>query len=135
VGCLRRRSSSGADRSEGCPCLLCLSEQRLSSGDFERRVAFLPSLQHRSLLFLTPLLSVSPLLVSREASGALCLRPWSFCRIGALSSADRRYGYSVNVWSSTLLLLSSLSVRDGNGYKPAGFCRPKPVPVKNIYAH
>jgi hypothetical protein len=25
--------------------------------------------------------------------------------------------------------------RDGNGYKPAGFCRPKPVPVKNIYAH
>jgi hypothetical protein len=32
--------------SEGCPCLLCLSEQRLCSGDFERRVAFLPSLQH-----------------------------------------------------------------------------------------
>jgi hypothetical protein len=31
---------------KGCPCLLCLSEQRLSSGDFERRVAFLPSLQH-----------------------------------------------------------------------------------------
>jgi hypothetical protein len=26
-------------------------------------------------------------------------------------------------------------VRDGNGYKPAGFYRPKPVPVKNIYAH
>jgi hypothetical protein len=26
-------------------------------------------------------------------------------------------------------------VRDGNGYKPTGFCRPKPVPVKNIYAH
>jgi hypothetical protein len=46
VGCLRRRSSSGADRSEGCPCLLSLSEQRLSSGDFERRVAILPSLQH-----------------------------------------------------------------------------------------
>jgi hypothetical protein len=33
--------------SEGCPCLLCLSVQWLSSGDFERRVAFLPSLQHR----------------------------------------------------------------------------------------
>jgi hypothetical protein len=32
--------------SEGCPCLLSLSEQRLRSGDFERRVAFLPSLQH-----------------------------------------------------------------------------------------
>jgi hypothetical protein len=32
--------------SEGCPCLFCLSEQRLSSGDFERGVAFLPSLQH-----------------------------------------------------------------------------------------
>jgi hypothetical protein len=32
--------------SEGCPCLLSLSEQRLSSGDFERRMAFLPSLQH-----------------------------------------------------------------------------------------
>ena len=32
--------------SEGRPCLLCLSEQRLSSGDFERGVAFLPSLQH-----------------------------------------------------------------------------------------
>jgi hypothetical protein len=32
--------------SEGCPCLLSLLEQRLSSGDFERRVAFLPSLQH-----------------------------------------------------------------------------------------
>jgi hypothetical protein len=31
--------------SEGCPCLLCVSEQRLSSGDFERRVAFLPSPQ------------------------------------------------------------------------------------------
>jgi hypothetical protein len=27
------------------------------------------------------------------------------------------------------------TARDGNGYKPAGFCRPKPVPVKNIYAH
>jgi hypothetical protein len=25
--------------------------------------------------------------------------------------------------------------RDGNGYKPVGFCRPKPVPVKNIYTH
>jgi hypothetical protein len=25
--------------------------------------------------------------------------------------------------------------RDGNGYKPAGFCYPKPVPVKNIYTH
>ena len=25
--------------------------------------------------------------------------------------------------------------RDGSGYKPAGFCHPKPVPVKNIYAH
>jgi hypothetical protein len=24
---------------------------------------------------------------------------------------------------------------DGNGYKPAGFCYPKPVPVKNIYTH
>jgi hypothetical protein len=24
-------------------------------------------------------------------------------------------------------------VRDGNGYKPAGFCYPKLVPVKNIY--
>jgi hypothetical protein len=23
--------------------------------------------------------------------------------------------------------------RDGNGYKPAGFRYPKPVPVKNIY--
>jgi hypothetical protein len=25
--------------------------------------------------------------------------------------------------------------RDGNGYKPIGFCYPKPVPVKNIYTH
>jgi hypothetical protein len=25
--------------------------------------------------------------------------------------------------------------RDGNGYKPAGFCYPKLVPVKNIYTH
>jgi hypothetical protein len=25
--------------------------------------------------------------------------------------------------------------RDGNGYKPVGFCYPKPVPVKNIYTH
>jgi hypothetical protein len=25
--------------------------------------------------------------------------------------------------------------RDGNWYKPAGFYRPKPVPVKNIYVH
>jgi hypothetical protein len=32
--------------SEGCPCLLCLLEQRPSNGDFERRVASLPSLQH-----------------------------------------------------------------------------------------
>jgi hypothetical protein len=31
--------------SEGRPSLLCLSEQWLSSGDFERGVAFLPSLQ------------------------------------------------------------------------------------------
>jgi hypothetical protein len=37
--------------SEGCPCLLCLSEQRLSSGDFERRVAFLPSLQHSERVY------------------------------------------------------------------------------------
>jgi hypothetical protein len=28
-----------------------------------------------------------------------------------------------------------ITLRDGNGYKSAGFCRPKPVPVKNIYAH
>jgi hypothetical protein len=28
-----------------------------------------------------------------------------------------------------------LMARDGNGYKPAGFCYPKPVPVKNIYTH
>ena len=27
-----------------------------------------------------------------------------------------------------------MGTRDGNGYKPAGFCRPKPVPVKNIHA-
>jgi hypothetical protein len=27
------------------------------------------------------------------------------------------------------------ATRDGNGYKPAGFCHLKPVPVKNIYAH
>jgi hypothetical protein len=26
-------------------------------------------------------------------------------------------------------------LENGNGYKPAGFCRPKPVPVKNIYAY
>jgi hypothetical protein len=38
--------------SEGCPYLLCLSEQRLSSGDFERRVAFLPSLQQEAWLAL-----------------------------------------------------------------------------------
>ena len=25
--------------------------------------------------------------------------------------------------------------RDGNRYKPAGFCHPKPVSMKNIYAH
>ena len=30
---------------------------------------------------------------------------------------------------------SGLIPRDGNGYKPAGFCYPKPVPVKNIYTH
>jgi hypothetical protein len=41
-----RRPSSGAESSEGCPCLLCLSGQGLSGGDFGRRVAFLPSLQH-----------------------------------------------------------------------------------------
>jgi hypothetical protein len=27
------------------------------------------------------------------------------------------------------------SSRDGNGYKPTGFCHSKPVPVKNIYVH
>jgi hypothetical protein len=31
--------------------------------------------------------------------------------------------------------VSLLSSRDGNGYKPAGFCYPKPVPMKNIYTH
>jgi hypothetical protein len=30
---------------------------------------------------------------------------------------------------------STVSARDGNGYKPVGFCYPKPVPVKNIYTH
>jgi hypothetical protein len=30
---------------------------------------------------------------------------------------------------------SNLGPRDGNGYKLVGFCHPKPVPVKNIYAH
>jgi hypothetical protein len=45
--------------SEGCPCLLCLSEQRLSSGDFERRVAFLPSLQQPGQPGLSPLCFVS----------------------------------------------------------------------------
>jgi hypothetical protein len=34
-----------------------------------------------------------------------------------------------------LVVCGSAPSRDGNGYKPAGFCRPKPVPVKNIYAH
>jgi hypothetical protein len=29
----------------------------------------------------------------------------------------------------------SLPARDGNGYKPVGFCYLKPVPVKNIYTH
>jgi hypothetical protein len=28
-----------------------------------------------------------------------------------------------------------LLVRDGNGYKPAGFCYHKLIPVKNIYIH
>jgi hypothetical protein len=32
-------------------------------------------------------------------------------------------------------LFSCVETRDGNGYKPAGFCYPKPVPVKNIYTH
>jgi hypothetical protein len=31
-------------------------------------------------------------------------------------------------------LKNSMS-RDGNGYKPARFYRPKPIPVKNIYTH
>jgi hypothetical protein len=39
--------------SEGRPCLLCLSEQRLSSRDFERGVAFLPSLQQSVLRLIT----------------------------------------------------------------------------------
>ena len=34
-----------------------------------------------------------------------------------------------------LVSLPISTTRDGNGYKPAGFYRPKPVPVKNIYAH
>jgi hypothetical protein len=59
VGCLRRRSSSGADRSEGCPCLLSLSEQRLSSGDFERRVVILPSLQHAAKTLPLPIFGCS----------------------------------------------------------------------------
>jgi hypothetical protein len=41
--------------SEGCPCLLCLSAQRLSIGDFERRVAFLLSLQHVSFGLQSPI--------------------------------------------------------------------------------
>jgi hypothetical protein len=57
VGRRCRKPSSGAESSEGspccpwcrssegCPCLLCLSGQGLSGGDFGRRVAFLPSLQ------------------------------------------------------------------------------------------
>jgi hypothetical protein len=32
-------------------------------------------------------------------------------------------------------IITNNGTRDGNGYKPAGFCRPKPVLVKNIYAH
>jgi hypothetical protein len=45
VGRLRRRSSSDADQAKGVSAC-CLSERRLNSGDFERRVVFLPSLQH-----------------------------------------------------------------------------------------
>jgi hypothetical protein len=43
--------------SEGRPCLLCLSEQRLSSGDFERGVAFLPSLQQHPRCYPRPWLN------------------------------------------------------------------------------
>jgi hypothetical protein len=45
VGRLRRRSSSDADDKKGVSAC-CLSEWRLNCGDFERRVVFLPSLQH-----------------------------------------------------------------------------------------
>lgn len=40
-------------------------------------------------------------------------------------------------WLPRPQLLSCLlgTHRDGNGYKPVGFCRPKLVPVKNIYTH
>lgn len=69
-----------------------------------------PNAQSCSLLFRTPLFSVSPLSASREASGALCVHPQSFRRTGALPSVGRRSSSSVNMWPSILLLLSSLSV-------------------------
>jgi hypothetical protein len=31
--------------------------------------------------------------------------------------------------------ITRVGCRDGNGYKPAGFCYPKLVPVENIYTH
>jgi hypothetical protein len=49
---------------------LSLSEQRLSSGDFERRVAFLPSLQHFPWCPRLDLAAVSLTLSSGIAVGA-----------------------------------------------------------------
>ena len=48
---------------------------------------------------------------------------------------DSIIGTLLGMPSKTKDGLKSRKTRDGNGYKPAGFCRPKPVPVKNIYAH
>jgi hypothetical protein len=45
-------------------------------------------------------------------------------------------GATTGVTSALVLARPPSSrTRDGNGYKPAGFCYPKPVPVKNIYTH
>jgi hypothetical protein len=45
VGCRRRRPSSGAESSEGCPCPSCLCQTSDRSEGLERRVASLPSPQ------------------------------------------------------------------------------------------
>jgi hypothetical protein len=54
---------------------------------------------------------------------------------GVLCKKRRRTIVETGALSIVIDMCSCVATRDGNGYKPAGFCYPKPVPVKNIYAH
>jgi hypothetical protein len=65
---------------------------------------------------------------------------WHGVQGDELTSSHLRLDRSPKILYSAVVsmhddVVFTTGIRDGNGYKPAGFCYPKPVPVKNIYTH